>query len=128
MCPRRRRPPSPRSGRPRGPPRPRPRPAPPTPRARRRAAAPPARVAAAKRAAQRAERVAGGMAELRRWLDDQVQQGLAGAQRGGPRGYDAMAARRVDAQAPAAASAVRRLGAVAGIGPHWADRLLGELA
>ncbi|GID95323.1 hypothetical protein Adi01nite_47350 [Amorphoplanes digitatis] len=84
--------------------------------------------AAEKRARQRADRVAAGMAELRRWLDDQVQQGLAGAEQAGRRPYEAMAARLVDAQAPAAASAVRRLGGVAGIGPHWADRLLGELA
>jgi Family of unknown function (DUF5691)/SWIM zinc finger len=85
-------------------------------------------VAAERRARQRAERVAAGMAELRRWLDDQVQQGLAGAERAGYRPFEAMAARLVDAQAPAAASAVRRLGGIAGIGPHWADRLLGELA
>ncbi len=38
-----------------------------------------------------------------------------------------MAARLIDAQAPAAAGAVRRLGGIAGIGPQWADRLLGEL-
>ncbi|WP_433295449.1 DUF5691 domain-containing protein [Actinoplanes sp. CA-030573] len=79
-------------------------------------------------AARRAERVASGMAELSRWLDDQVRQGLAGAQRSGPQPFEAMAARLVDAQAPTAAGAVRRLGMVAGIGPHWADRLLGELA
>ncbi|TDO41366.1 SWIM zinc finger family protein [Paractinoplanes brasiliensis] len=85
-------------------------------------------VAAAKRVEQRAERVAGGMAELRRWLDDQVRQGLAGAQRSGPQPFEAMAARLVDAQAPTAAGAVRRLGSVAGVGPQWADRLLGELA
>ncbi|MBM2621582.1 SWIM zinc finger family protein [Actinoplanes sp. LDG1-06] len=85
-------------------------------------------VAAAKRVEQRAERVAGGMAELRRWLDDQIRQGLAGAQRSGHQPYEAMAARLVDAQAPSAANAVRRLGTIAGIGPHWADRLLGELA
>lgn len=84
--------------------------------------------AAAKRVEQRAERVAGGMAELRRWLDDQIRQGLAGAQRGGHQPFEAMAARLVDAQAPAAAGAVRRLGSIAGIGPQWADRLLGELA
>jgi hypothetical protein len=93
-----------------------------------RSAAVPDPAAAAKRAAQRAERVAGGMTELRRWLDDQIRQGLAGAQRAGHQPYEAMAARLVDAQAPAAANAVRRLGTVAGIGPHWADRLLGELA
>ncbi|WP_250007096.1 SWIM zinc finger family protein [Actinoplanes sp. M2I2] len=84
--------------------------------------------AAAKRVEQRAERVAGGMTELRRWLDDQIRQGLAGAQRGGHQPFEAMAARLVDAQAPTAANAVRRLGSIAGIGPHWADRLLGELA
>jgi hypothetical protein len=84
--------------------------------------------AARKRVQQRAERVAAGMAELRRWLDDQVQQGLAGAQQAGHQPYDVMAARLVDAQAPTVASAVRRLGGVAGIGPHWADRLLGGLA
>jgi uncharacterized protein DUF5691/SWIM zinc finger len=93
-----------------------------------RAAAAPDPVAAAKRVERRADRVAGGMAELSRWLDDQVQQGLAGAQRGGHQPFDAMAARLVDAQAPGAAGAVRRLGSIAGIGPHWADRLLGELA
>jgi hypothetical protein len=85
-------------------------------------------VAAAKRAQGRADRVAGGMAELRRWLDDQVEQGLAAAGRAGPQAFEAMAARLVDAQAPGAAGAVRRLGGIAGIGPHWADRLLGELA
>ncbi|MFI5892571.1 DUF5691 domain-containing protein [Actinoplanes sp. NPDC051513] len=96
--------------------------------ARPKAASTPDPEAAARRAEQRAARVAGGMAELSRWLDDQVRQGLAGAQRTGPQPFDAMAARLIDAQAPAAAGAVRRLGTIAGIGPHWADRLLGELA
>ncbi len=84
--------------------------------------------AAEKRVRQREDRVAAGMAELSRWLDDQVQQGLAAAEQAGHRPFDTMAARLVDAQAPAAASAVRRLGSVAGIGPSWADRLLGDLA
>ena len=84
--------------------------------------------AAAKRVEQRAERVAGGLTELRRWLDDQIRQGLAGAQRGGHQPFETIAARLVDAQAPTAANAVRRLGSIAGIGPQWADRLLGELA
>jgi hypothetical protein len=84
--------------------------------------------AAAKRAQQRGDRVAGGMAELRRWLDDQVQQGLAGAEQAGHRPFETMAARLVDAQAPGAAGAVRRMGRTVGVGAHWADRLLGELA
>ncbi|AEV87577.1 hypothetical protein ACWT_6565 [Actinoplanes sp. SE50] len=91
-------------------------------------AAPPDPVAAAKRARARAERVAGGMTELRRWLDDQVEQGLAGLGRRGRQAFEPMAARLVDAQAPGAAGAVRRLGDIAGIGPQWADRLLAELA
>ncbi|GAA4590250.1 hypothetical protein GCM10023107_15720 [Actinoplanes octamycinicus] len=89
---------------------------------------PPDPVAAAKRARERAERVAGGLTELRRWLDDQVEQGLAGLGRRGHQAFEPMAARLVDAQAPGAAGAVRRLGGIAGIGPQWADRLLGELA
>ncbi|MFC7279457.1 SWIM zinc finger family protein [Paractinoplanes rhizophilus] len=111
-----------------------------SPAGRSRPASAPDPEAAARRAEQRAARVAGGMAELSRWLDDQIRQGLAGAQRGGPQPFDAMAARLVDAQAPAAAGAVRRLGTLIysfgpgagsfgqGAGPHWADRLLGEMA
>ncbi|WP_328460471.1 DUF5691 domain-containing protein [Actinoplanes sp. NBC_00393] len=97
-------------------------------RAKPRAASTPDPVAAAKRAQERAERVAGGMSELRRWLDDQVEQGLAGFARAGRQAFEPMAARLVDAQAPGAAGALRRLGGVAGIGPQWADRVLGELA
>ncbi|KUL32663.1 SWIM zinc finger family protein [Actinoplanes awajinensis] len=89
---------------------------------------PPDPVAAAKRAKDRAERVASGMTELRRWLDDQVEQGLAGLGRRGHQAFEPVAARLVDAQAPGVASTVRRLGEIAGIGPQWADRLLGELA
>ena len=91
-------------------------------------AGPPDPIAAEKRAHRRAERVTGGMTELRRWLDDQVQQGLAAAESAGYRPFEAMAARLVDAQAPAAASAVRRLGGIVGIGPRWADRLLSEMS
>jgi hypothetical protein len=89
---------------------------------------PPDPVAAAKRAQGRADRVAGGMAELRRWLDDQIEQGLAATGRAGPQPFETMAARLVDAQAPGAAGMVRRIGGFAGAGPQWADRLLGELA
>ncbi len=68
------------------------------------------------------------MAELRRWLDDQIEQGLATAGRDGPQPFETMAARLVDAQAPAVAGAVRRLAGIAGVGERWADRLLGEFA
>jgi hypothetical protein len=62
---------------------------------------------------RRAERVDAGLEELDRWLADQVRQGLAGAARAGYAHWDGMAARLVDAQAPAAAGAVRRLAGVA---------------
>jgi uncharacterized protein DUF5691/SWIM zinc finger len=94
----------------------------------RRAAGPVDEDAARKRADRRAERVAGGLDELDRWLLDQVTHGLAEAERSGERPFEAMAARLVDAQAGALAEAVRRAGRTVGIGPHWADRLLGRLA
>jgi hypothetical protein len=72
---------------------------------------------------RRAERVDAGVEELDRWLGDQVRQGLAAATRAGYAHWDAMAARMVDAQAPALASSVRRLASVAGA----PDRLLTEL-
>ncbi|WP_213450572.1 SWIM zinc finger family protein [Rhizomonospora bruguierae] len=62
---------------------------------------------------RRAERVDAGLAELDRWLADQVRQGLAAAARAGYPHWDAMAARLVDAQAPGAAGAVRRLAGAA---------------
>jgi len=85
-------------------------------------------VAAVKRAQRRADRVAAGLVELDRWLADQVEQGLAAAERAGHRPYQEMAARLVDAQAPGVAGAVRRLGWLVGVGADWADRLLAELA
>jgi hypothetical protein len=74
--------------------------------------------------ARRAKRVEAGVAELERWLTDQVRQGLAGASRAGYGHWDSMAARLVDAQAPGLAAAVRRLASVA----TDPDRLLAELA
>jgi hypothetical protein len=73
--------------------------------------------------ARRAKRVDAGIAELERWLTDQVRQGLASASHAGYGHWDTMAARLVDAQAPAVAAAVRRLAGVAG----QPDRLLAEL-
>jgi hypothetical protein len=84
--------------------------------------------AAARRAEQRAARVAAGLDELDRWLRDQVRTGLAGVRRGGYQQFDAVAARMVDAQAPALAGALRRLPEVTVSGPDWPDRLLAELA
>ena len=79
--------------------------------------------ARAKRAAERAERIAAGLDELDRWLRDLVRQGLGGAQAQPYRFWDVVAARMVDAQAPGVGGQVRRMaGAVHGDG--WPGRLL----
>ncbi|MER5862630.1 SWIM zinc finger family protein [Kitasatospora sp. NPDC002040] len=75
----------------------------------RRAAAPTAPVdpvAAARRAARRSTRIAAGAAELRLRLADRVRHGLADE---APGGWEEVAARMVDAQAPRLAAQVREL-------------------
>ncbi len=84
--------------------------------------------AAARRAQQRARRVAGGLAELETWLRDQVWAGLSGASAGGYRHPEAIAARMVDAQAGGVANALRRLSVIPASGDGWPGRLLGEYA
>jgi SWIM zinc finger len=83
--------------------------------------------AAARRAAQRDDRVSRGVAELAQWLDDQVRNGIAGLDRAGYAYWDALAARLVDAQAPGLARQVRFLATVASSGSGWDERLLAEL-
>ncbi len=80
-----------------------------------------------RRAAQREERVAGGLAELERWLADQIGQGIAGARQSAPAQWEELARRLVDAQAPGVASAVSRLHRVLAE-EDWPSRLLGEYA
>jgi len=81
-----------------------------------------------RRAAQREQRVASGVAELDRWLCDQVRQGLAASQQAGYRHWDDIAARMVDAQAPAWLSGCGRWAAVPYSGAGWDGRLLAEYA
>ena len=81
------------------------------------------RAASTKTAVRRAERVAAGLAELDRWLADQLRGGLAGAGRLGYGHWDAMAARLIDAQAPGAARLVRNLADYVGD----PERLLAEI-
>ena len=81
--------------------------------------------AAARRADERAQRVATGLAELTEWLSDQVRVGLAAS----PGGADAIAARMVDAQAPGVASVLRGLSVLPwSAGDEWPGRVLGEYA
>jgi hypothetical protein len=83
---------------------------------------------AAKRAEQREARVASGLAELDRWLCDQVRQGLAVSQQAGYGHWDDIAARMVDAQAPGPAERLRDLASVPLSGAGWDGRLLEEYA
>ncbi|NUW44093.1 SWIM zinc finger family protein [Nonomuraea rhodomycinica] len=69
-------------------------------------------------------RVAAGLAELERWLADQIRQGLATA---GDGAWDDLAKRLVDAQAPGVASTVSRL-REARAADDWPERLLAEYA
>ncbi|TMR09953.1 SWIM zinc finger family protein, partial [Nonomuraea turkmeniaca] len=69
-------------------------------------------------------RVASGLAEVERWLADQVRQGLAGA---AEHDWDGLAKRLVDAQAPGVAGIVSRLARVRAE-DDWPGRLLEEYA
>lgn len=85
--------------------------------------------AAAERAAERERRVDDGLAELDRWLADQVAAGLARVATDPWAWVEPTAARMVDAQAPAVAAWLRRLPPlVSAGGPEWPARLLDELA
>jgi hypothetical protein len=81
-----------------------------------------------RRAEQRQRRVAAGVDELDRWLQDQVRNGLAEAHLAGYGHWETAAARLVDAQAPAPAAVLRRLAAVPRSGEGWPARLLEEYA
>lgn len=83
--------------------------------------------AAAKRAETRASRVSAGLEDLQVWLRDQVRSGLSGAA-GSYRHAEPVAARMVDAQAPAVAARLRRLSTVPMTGDGWPDRLLAGYA
>ena len=72
--------------------------------------------------------MASGLAELDRWLCDQVRQGLAVSQRSSYRHWDDIAARMIDAQAPGLAERLRALAAIPYSGSGWDGRLLEEYA
>ncbi|MEC3974834.1 SWIM zinc finger family protein [Amycolatopsis sp. H20-H5] len=84
--------------------------------------------ASAKRAGDRAERVAGGAAELREWLTDRARSGFGGLSVGGADELRTVAARMVDAQAPGLAGGLRRAAGLVGRGRDWPGALLSELS
>lgn len=75
----------------------------------------------------RANRVSSGLVEFDRWLVDRMRGGLADPELASYVTWDAVAARLVDAQAPALANRVRRVGAIAGTRPGWHEHVLAEL-
>lgn len=83
--------------------------------------------AAARRAAARVERVEAGLAELDRWIADQIRAGLAHWERAGFGPFEAVAARLVDAQAPGVAGMVRAIPALLGQ-DNWPRLALDALA
>ncbi|WP_410596537.1 SWIM zinc finger family protein [Amycolatopsis sp. lyj-23] len=91
------------------------------------AAGPKDEEAAARRAAERAARVEGGVAELKAWLTDRIGAGFAGFERTGDEELRTVAARMVDAQAPGLAGGLRRAAGVVGR-RDWPETLLAELS
>ncbi len=85
-------------------------------------------VAQAKRAAAREQKVAAGVQELRRWLEDRIRQGLVNLQQESYQTWETMAARMVDAQAPGLARQLREMAGLAHSGTGWMNRLLVKLS
>lgn len=83
--------------------------------------------AAAKREAQRWQRMANGAQELALWLDDTCNKGLANLSKSDAASWTTLAARMVDAQAPGLAQRVTHALAVVGEGRDWPARLLSRL-
>lgn len=84
--------------------------------------------AAARRAEQRAARVAEGADMLGRWLADQVRHGIAGADRAGYAPWEDMARQMVDQQAQRMARRLRTAGTRPASGDGWPERLLEDYA
>jgi hypothetical protein len=72
-------------------------------------------------------RMAAGLAELDRWLDDRLRTGLADPSLASYKTWDGLAARLVDAQVGGLANRVRRLAGLVGAQPDWHSQVLAEL-
>jgi hypothetical protein len=75
----------------------------------------------------RVARMAAGLAELDRWLDDRLRTGLTDPALARYRTWDDLAARLVDAQVGGLSNRVRRLAGAVGNGPDWHEHVLAEL-
>ena len=75
----------------------------------------------------RVARMAAGLAELDRWLDDRLRTGLADPALARYETWDDLAARLVDAQVGGLANRVRRVAGMVGAHPQWHEHVLAEL-
>ena len=75
----------------------------------------------------RVARMAAGLAELDRWLDDRLRTGLADPALARYDTWDDLAARLVDAQVGGLANRVRRMAGMVGAHPDWHEHVLAEL-
>jgi hypothetical protein len=75
----------------------------------------------------RIARMAAGLAELDRWLDDRVRTGLADPSLSSYKTWDGLAARLIDAQVGGLANRVRRLAGLVGAHPDWHSQVLAEI-
>lgn len=75
----------------------------------------------------RVARMAAGLAELDRWLDDRMRTGMADPSLAQYRTWDHLAARLVDAQVGGLANRVRRIAGLVGAHPLWHQQVLSEL-
>jgi hypothetical protein len=91
------------------------------------AAAPVDPESAAKREAQRWQRIAAAAQELKRWLADQLARGLGSLSREVLQTWHTMAARMVDAQAPGLGLRVREAAAGVNRGADWPEQTLHRL-
>ena len=76
---------------------------------------------------ERIARMAAGLAELDRWLDDRLRTGLADPSLAAYSTWDGLAARLIDAQVGGLANRVRRLAGLVGAHPDWHSQVLAEL-
>lgn len=81
-----------------------------------------------RRTAARAGKVAAGLVELARWLEDLTRGGLAAAASRPASFWETAAARLVDAQAPGAARLVRQLATIPATGADWPERMVAAVA
>ncbi|ERH15463.1 hypothetical protein HMPREF1549_03272, partial [Actinomyces johnsonii F0510] len=74
----------------------------------------------------RERRITDGLADLDRWLTDQLREGLANGSAQRPKQLTSFASRMVDAQAPGVARRLTALSRLSDSSPDWPERLVDE--